>query len=222
MSWPNQFCWSKVGPEAGLNLDQILRWKEFQRSLSGGQFFWGVGGIPSRPNQDAFIQINRTPRVLFCEQLGKARKDYLLPPTVVLWTHYLNQDGREVALPRYAAVTSKGGASRHFAIVCNLESPLRIVDNINFDIGLFGNFRGSANIAFQQPAPIIEANKNGCPRMLYKRGFWADLSPPYFVTLTRCRELVEREKSKICEMMSSGSVDMDQFKTLIEQIKSIR
>ena len=54
MAWPKVFCWSKIGPEAGLTLDQIIRWKELQRSLSGGIFFWGVGGTPSQEKQSAF------------------------------------------------------------------------------------------------------------------------------------------------------------------------
>jgi len=118
MAWPNRFCWSKVGPEAGLTLDQILRWKEFQRSLSDGLFFWGVGGIPNRNKQGTFISSTATPRVLFCEQLAEAKQEYKRPASTLFWTHYLDDKEEEVALPRYAAVTSKGDASTHFAIVC--------------------------------------------------------------------------------------------------------
>src|SRR6266704_209411 len=174
MNWPAAFCWSKIGPEAGFTLDQIIRWKELQRSLSAGRFFWGVGGIPGREKQDAFIRTVDGPKVLFCEQLGEAKAEYKNPSATFLWTHYMDRTGHEIELPRFAAVTSKAGASRHYALVCKLEYPISVRTNISFDIGLFGNFQGSPNIANQQPAPIIEENKSGHPKRLYSRGFWAD------------------------------------------------
>ncbi len=218
MTWPNVFCWSKVGPEAGLTLSQIVRWKEFQRTLTGGIFYWGVGGIPGREKQSAFFASTLAPRVLFSEQLSEAQEDYRSPRATVLWTHYIDTSGREAPLPPYAAVTSKAGTSRHYAVVGRLDAPIRITD-ISFDIGLFSNFLGRPNIANQQPAPIVEANPSGKPRTMYRRGFWADLVKPYFVSLTRGRELTSAENSEIRASMSSDRSSINEFKSLIDQLK---
>ena len=219
MAWPKIFCWSKIGPEAGLTLDQIIRWKEFQRSLSGGVFVWGVGGIPGREKQNAFLKSVRKPRVLFSEQLGKARPDYENPSSTTLWTHFVDDAGIEVELPRYAAVTSKGGVDKHHAIMCYAQDPIVIQEDIGFDIGLFGNFQGSSNIAFQQPAPIVEVNKLGKPKLLYPRGFWADLARQPFVTLSQGRKLSRKEASQIRDLVSSTRASKRQFKQLIDTLK---
>ena len=181
MVWPRAFCFSKIGPEAGLTLEQILRWKEFQRTASDGVFYWGVGSAPSREKQIAFGKLVRKPRVLFCEQLSEARQEIRNPSSTLLWTHYLDEQGTEVELPPFATVTSKGGASNHHAIVCRSNRPIRLRENVNFDVGLFGNFQGNPNIANQQKAPIVEINKSGSSRILYRRGFGADLAKPVFL-----------------------------------------
>lgn len=41
-STPEVFCWSKMGPESGETLDQILRRKEIERVANGGFFAWGL------------------------------------------------------------------------------------------------------------------------------------------------------------------------------------
>jgi hypothetical protein len=221
MTWPNVFCWSKVGPEAGLTLSQIVRWKEFQRALTNGIFYWGVGGIPGREKQSAFFASTQAPRVLFSEQLSEARDDYQNPSSTVLWTHYVDGNGSEAPLPPCAAVTSKAGASRHFAIVGRLDAPIRIAD-VPFDIGLFRNFLGRPNIAYQQPAPIIEVNPSGQPKKLYRRGFWADLAKPCFVSLTRGTELTSAENNEIRALMSSDRTAIDEFKSLIDRLNCAR
>jgi hypothetical protein len=220
MTWPRLFCWSKIGPEAGLNLDQIIRWKEFQRSISGGLFFWGIGGTPSRAKQVDFISNAKSPSVLFSEQLGDAKEEYKNPAATLFWTHYLDESGREVSLPRYAAVTSKGGGEKHFAFVCKADAPIKL-QNINFDIGLFGNYLGSQNIAFQQTSPIVQSNPSGRPKKLYRRGFWAGLVSPHFATLSRCRQLAADEVLKLRRMMSLERTTVDEFKALIDELKSI-
>jgi len=40
---PNNFCWTRMGVEAGEELDRILFRKEYERKLNGGIFTWGIG-----------------------------------------------------------------------------------------------------------------------------------------------------------------------------------
>lgn len=182
--------------------------------------YWGVGSAPSREKQIAFGKLVRKPRVLFCEQLCEARQEYRNPSSTLLWTHYLDEQGTEVEFPPFATVTSKGGASNHHAIVCRSNRPIRLRENVNFDVGLFGNFQGNPNIANQQTAPIVEINKSGSSRILYRRGFWADLAKPNFVTLTRNRRLTRKEAEKIRLMMGSSCTAVGQFKQLIRDLKT--
>jgi hypothetical protein len=174
--------------------------------------------VPSLSKQQAFVKAAGSPRILFSEQLGEARADYKAPASTYLWTHYLDSRGQEVALPRYAAITSKGGGTKHFAIVCKRDLPIQ-PETIHFDIGLFGNFGGSENIAFQQTAPIVEPNPNGRPRKLYSKGFWADLVSPYFATLCRHRQLTLDEAEKIRAAMSAHRTTVEQFKQLLDELK---
>jgi len=220
MSFPEIFCWSKVGPEAGFTLEQIIRWKELQRSLSDGIFFWGIGGVPSREKQEAFIRAVARPKILFSEQIGEARPLFKNPNAVFLWTHYEKQAGREIALPPFSAVMSKAGGPKHYAIVCQANAPISVDITLGFDIGTYGNFLGRPNIAFQQTCPIVQLNKAGHPKCRYDRGFWADLVTPYFVTLSRGRELSRQEFSGIVALINSGTTNIDQFKQFVAKLKS--
>lgn len=219
MGRPKTFVWSKVGPEAGLTLDQILSWKELQRLLSNGIFFWGVGSLPSAQKQHSFLRAVRKPQLLFTEQISKATDENINPASTVLWTHYRDRGGNEVALPRFAAVTSKEGRSRHGAIVARSVEPLALRDRLNFELGDFGNFEGKPNVAFQQSVAIIQKKENGNPRRIYDRGFWVDLVSPYFDELTRSRTLTRAEVRQISASMTETKLSKQRFKQLIDDLK---
>ena len=40
---PKAFCWSKMGAEAGEQLERIIQRKEIERIANRGVFSWGVG-----------------------------------------------------------------------------------------------------------------------------------------------------------------------------------
>ena len=179
----------------------------------------GCGRYPESGKAKCFLKAVRKPRILFSEQIGKARPDYENPETTVLWTRFIDEAGKEAELPRYAAVTSKGGTARHHAIMCYSQAPIVVRDGIKFDIGLFGNFKGSPNIAFQQTTPIVEANGFGNPKKLYSRGFWADLARPPFITLCGGRNLTREENDQIRDFVGSKGTSQKQFKQLIDYLK---
>src|SRR4051794_36992180 len=45
------FCWTRMGTESGMTVDEIVVDKEAQRRQAGGPFLWGIGnrvGLPTR------------------------------------------------------------------------------------------------------------------------------------------------------------------------------
>jgi hypothetical protein len=218
-AWPKAFFWSKIGTEAGLSLDQILRWKDLQRQLTDGVFFWGLGQVPQRERAQTFLKQVPEPKVLFCQQLSRPKQQDANPTTTVLWTHYIGPGGRDAELPPYAAVTSKGtpGKRRHAALVCRRREPIRLSDKIDFDPGLFRNFAG-AQIGDSQISALIEPDANGMARRLYRVGFWAELVSPYFAILTMPRTLNDLEAKTINAAMTE-EMPIEAFKQLIRKLK---
>ncbi|MER8483153.1 hypothetical protein [Mesorhizobium sp. M1322] len=170
-NWPKRFGWSKVGGEAGLTVQQILKWKDLQRQLSDGEFFWGVSQRPRPEKIAALLRSARDPQVLFCEQLTMAKPEDREPTQTILWTHFIDSEGSEKELPLFAAVTSRGGPakSKHVAIRCQSQRPIAFED-ISFDSGMFRNIQGG-RLGSSQITAIIERSPEPFRGTLYPKGF---------------------------------------------------
>ncbi|MBB2674524.1 UNVERIFIED_ORG: hypothetical protein GGE44_004102 [Rhizobium esperanzae] len=172
MKIPHTFLWTRIGPEGGFDLDQILYWKEMQRRLSGGEFWWGIGTAPARHKLDQVLGQKR-PKVLFSVQ--KTQRHGERRPRL-LWTRYIGESGIEKKLPKYALVTSESSPGRtQYAIRATSLSPIQRIKT-DFDTGLYRHLRGKSDLG-QTVTAVLERDPVGVAGgPYYDYGFAADLA----------------------------------------------
>lgn len=190
-SWapPEAFCWSKMGPEAGEGLGAILQRKEWERQAGRGQFFWGIGNSLGDAVHLLAERV-QAPQVLFSSIRGRPRSSDVKPEAVRLWMTYLDTQGKEVALPWYAWVTSRAGhdmrTSPHYALVCKSSRELQLEANgpeLQFD--RLRNLTTGRKLGFSQVTAVVENLASGTHEtgLLYPVALRANLAEPFYVRL---------------------------------------
>jgi hypothetical protein len=221
MQLPEALVWSKVGPEAGLTVDAILRWKELQRQLGDGLFFWGIG---TSIKSGKVAQVHRRcghASVLFSIQPSAAKASDQNPSAICLWSHFIDGVGREQPVPNGACVTSKAGngKSKHYALICKTSTPLRIRRDIDFDVGAYKNLDGGA-IGNSQVTAVIEKCEPPKKVRAYPIGFMASLDQPYVATLTKPKLLTQSQAAQQRALMNSGNINIEQFGAFLSDLRA--
>jgi hypothetical protein len=191
MSFPEAFCWTKFGTEAGELPLSIFERKELERRRNGGVFLWGIGQSigPSLPE---LLRLTSTPEVLFSPIKTPAAARDVSPAQIVLWCDATGYDGREFRLPGYSVVTSRTDPARprswHHALVCEAGSPIPHADGENGCLAFsdLRNLRSGAPLGASQVTAVVrrvlaaEPGRAGYPVVVRAR-----LVYPYLVRLTR-------------------------------------
>lgn len=122
---PQVFCWTKMGAEAGLGLEAILRRKELERLSGDGVFAWGIGNSVGpavrRARELGFECLD----ILFTRMKSAPKAIDVSPSILVVWTAYEDERGNPIPLPRHMLVTSRGNTTEreglkrvHYALLC--------------------------------------------------------------------------------------------------------
>lgn len=213
---PQVFVWSRIGPEGGFTLEQIIYWKEMQRSTGNGIFWWGVGNAPAKEKVRAVLQQPR-PIVLFSVQKKQEHGDRRQR---ILWTTYIDTDGTERELGENVHVTSESIPERpQKAIVAKSQNPIRIESGIGFDLGLVRHYGGKKRIG-QSVTSVLEKDPKGSPTgELYDQGFKCTLINIF--ELKGYRKLDERVARDLDHLVSRRP-SVDEFKHVMKQIRDTR
>ncbi len=134
---PDAFCWTRFGAEAGELFDAILARKERERVANDGVFYWGIGNSVA-PAIAELLRRAHLPEVLFSPIRGRPRAADIAPPSVVAWTAAETLDGARFPLPSTVRVTSRE-ARAHYALVCELDTPLTLADHGTVHFGAMRN-----------------------------------------------------------------------------------
>jgi hypothetical protein len=226
--FPSEFVWTKMQAEAGQSLEEIVHRKELERLAGGGLFFWGVGNALGN-NLTRLVARDPAPTVLFSIMKGKARRADLSPTGVLVWNSYVDSGGRLQPLPSHALVLSRAATAlsekrRHYALVCESASSLRLERLGGLNSGHFRNLGSSAaSVGSSQVTAVIEhvvSDYGGVVREEdgselgrplgphYDVNMLAHLAKPYFVRLARPRLIADDARSRLANVRSSGLTPM--------------
>ena len=190
MALPDYFVWTRYGTESGEAAESILARKERERQLADGLFLWGIGNsvAPSVRKLLAHLK-GRDPSVLFSPMLAAPREVDVAPAEVIAWGCARGIDEREWDMPAGTLVTSRAGAgaakkSRHYALVCRRDEPLRVdTEGARFAIDDLTNFASGNRVGHSQVTSVVHrvGRSSGGP---YMAAVLATLVYPYVVELT--------------------------------------
>lgn len=189
------FVWSRMQSEAGQGLEAILARKEAER-LAGGTFWWGIGNSLGKAARIAAVEAGGELPVLFSVMRSKPKAVDLAPDVTLLWTAYLDHDGKERPLPSHVVVTSRGGARDvHYALVCRSETPLVLGEHGAMDPRRWRTLAGKAPGASQVTALLTGDHLTAVEGGDYRSGFRAVLVAPWAVWLATPRILTDVDRS---------------------------
>jgi len=178
---PETFLWTRIGPEGGFSLPQIIYWKEIQRAVGNGTFWWGIGTAPAKEKVRVAIG-EKCPTVLFSVQKTQKHRGRG-SRSRILWTKYVDENGRERGLEENVYITSESLTGRsHHAIKAQSLKPLETKKGIGFDLGLFQHYHGKKRIG-QAVTSVLQRDLNGVVSgEIYDEGFQATLLGIYELT----------------------------------------
>lgn len=190
MPLPDYFVWTRYGTESGEAIEAILARKEQERRASGGIFLWGIGNsvAPSVRKLLAHLK-DRDPCVVFSPMLAPPRAVDVAPAEVVVWESARGIDEQEWEMPAGTLVTSRGGAagvskSRHYALVCQRNEPLRVNDSGDrFAIADLANFASGNPVGHSQVTAVVHRTGRSTDGP-YVAAVIATLAYPYVVELS--------------------------------------
>jgi hypothetical protein len=131
------FCLTKFGPEAGETTQKILARKDLERRAGVGahknEFWWGVGEKGTAQSTQTLISRHGGNTVLFSAIKDQTPPNKGSTTDALVWRKYRMLGGDILQdIPKHVLITSaaltKGGTTRtkHFALVCNSNVPLKI------------------------------------------------------------------------------------------------
>jgi hypothetical protein len=214
--------------EAGQSLEEIVHRKELERLAGGGLFFWGVGnGLGS--NLTRLLARDPAPSILFSIMKGKPRRADVNPSGVLVWASYVDSGGRLQPLPRTALVLSRAATTlsekrRHYALVCESSTPLRLERLGALNSAHFRNLGSSApSVGSSQVTAVIEhvaSDYSGVVRgeggielgrplgAQYDVNLVAQMAKPYFVRLAQPKLISADMRLRLGSIRSSGLTAM--------------
>lgn len=179
---PEAFCWTRFGAEAGELFDAILARKERERAANDGVFYWGIGNSVAPAIAELLLR-EHLPEVLFSPIRGRPRAVDVAPARIVAWTAAETLDGVRFLLPRTVQVTSRE-ARAHYALVCELDTPLTLADHGAVHFGAMRNLVSGRALGASQVTAVVRRGEHGAKRgTRYQVALRARLAKPYFVRL---------------------------------------
>ena len=193
---PEVFCWTKMGPDSGQALEDVIRRKDMEREAGNGHFWWGVGESKGRRIDELLGRNAGRAKVVFSQQKSCGKRADTHPETVLLWRSYIDSDGTERPIPKHVILLSKE-TSRYYALVCKSEAPLRLSSNQCLYLGNYRNLGSGKSPGDSQVTEVIKKVRSGSKDRCYPVSMMADLVAPYFVELKNERPLRMKEYEKI-------------------------
>lgn len=155
---PEAFVWSRMGVEAGEELERIVRRKERERNAAGGTFLWGIGSSVGKA-VTSLLGMTSTPEVIFSPILGAPRAVDSAPEATARWLAGVGLDGRQVRLPDAAVVTSRWDPARpqtpRYALVCSSDAPLALEDLGELSFEALTNLASGAPVGASQVTAVV-------------------------------------------------------------------
>ncbi|RAR66126.1 hypothetical protein C7401_103433 [Paraburkholderia unamae] len=224
---PPTFCWSRIGPDAGVDLPTLILRKEWERRQGGGRFLWGIGQSLGSSAQVAALRTGSL-LALFSPAASRPRAAVKRAgrADVVVWNAWIDASGQVRQLPQHVFVTSSAtlpsGAARehHYALVC--VSPTEL--SIGSSLRLHPERLRSVNTG-KAPSPSQGTVVVDCVERAAQAGgkshalvFTAELEAPYFVRLTQPTLVKARDLAAIHEASRMG--DFETWATLTKRVRS--
>lgn len=192
MPLPEMFCWTRMGSEAGEDIDHILARKERERAQNEGVFLWGIGNAVG-PSLRELIRIKPVPEIIFSLIRSAPRQIDVAPPSVVRWLAGEALDGTRYKLSASLVVTSREkavvGGGTHYALVCRSANPLEI--DTSGDIVILRRLRNiltGRHVGASQVTAIVRQGESECEcnSASYRAVLRAHLVFPYLIHLREC------------------------------------
>ncbi len=214
---PRFVCWTKMQAEAGQNLSDIFRRKEYERKAGNGIFFWGIG------NPLDFSRLGSSDRVdiVFSTMLSAPKLEDKDPESVLVWRKYIAPTGREVDLPPHVllmsrATTKLGPKKRHYALVCYSDQELKLLDDGEFNPSDYRNAGpNGGKVGFSQVTSLLEKTSETQTQSRYRINFRAELRRPFLVRLCDPVLLEPEDRRRVDDHRGSESATWLLFATQI-------
>ncbi|RWY79144.1 hypothetical protein EHI46_00165 [Rhizobium leguminosarum] len=214
---PRFMCWTKMQAEAGQNLSDIFRRKEYERRAGNGVFFWGIGN----PLDFSKLQSNDRVDLVFSTMLSAPKREDRDPESVLVWRKYLNAAGEEVELPPQVllmsrATTKLGPKKRHYALVCHSDKELILGDEGEFDPTVYRNAGpNGGKVGFSQVTSLLERTSQSPTPSRYRANFGAQLLRPFIVKLCDPVLLEPEDRRRVDDHRAGESSTWLRFTTQI-------
>jgi hypothetical protein len=214
---PRFVCWTKMQAEAGQNLSDIFRRKEYERKAGIGVFFWGIG------NPLDFSKLGSSDRVdlVFSTMLSAPKLEDKNPESVLVWRKYLAASGRELDLPPHVllmsrATTKLGPKKRHYALVCFSDRELTLSDEGEFDPSVYRNAGpNGGKVGFSQVTSLLEKTSETRTPSRYRVNFRAELRRPFLVRLCDPVLLEPEDRRRVDDHRAGETATWLRFATQI-------
>jgi uncharacterized protein (DUF1697 family) len=212
--------------EAGQQLEDIVRRKEWERLANDGTFCWGVGNAPNRCTPELArdrVEVD----ALFSIMKSRPKIVDVAPSAVVIWRKFVDFDGRERAIPKGSLVTSRGDFQTrlkrsHFALFCRTESPLVLGDFGSFDptayrnVGEIGGAIGPSQVTALLRRTAQERSDSTSYRINLKAkmfgSYWAKLTDPIPMD-------IDKQQALSCFAANRSSATVDGWADLVQQLR---
>lgn len=187
----NFTIWTRMQAEAGQALHAIVARKELERQAGHGIFYWGVGSAPSRLIP-GLAKTGVEVSILFSVMRSRPKPRDVAPASVLVWRAYIDPHGDERPLPPNVLITSRGGVgkSKHYALSCRSDEPLRLAQGVEFNPGRYRNAgQGGRPIGASQVTSLLEPAEVETTASPYEIAMSALATHGYWVRLTDPKEL---------------------------------
>lgn len=197
MPLPSLFCWTRFGVEAGESIGAILARKDAERAANDGVFYWGIGNSVAPAMLDLTREV-QCPEVLFSPIKSRPRAVDVSPPSTVVWTRAEGLDGSVRDLPPSVRVTSRGGRSSHYALVCCASEPLELADHGSVRFDELVNLQSGRPLGASQVTAVVQrlqrqASVEPPAGAEYVVALRAQLVAPFFVRLRQPETAISRQ-----------------------------
>jgi hypothetical protein len=187
MPLPREFCWTRIGVEAGQSLQSIFHRKNQERAANGGLFFWGIGSAIG-PSLLGLLRRCPQPELVFSPIKSAAKVADVNPESVVAWTQAESFEGNSYALPRQTLITSRLSLTHpkrvHYALVCTSDTALIPADLGTVDIGDLENLLTGRPIGASQVTAVVRYSGPGVrPTRAYSTVLKVKLQAPFLLRL---------------------------------------
>ncbi|SDC45388.1 hypothetical protein [Paraburkholderia lycopersici] len=225
---PPTFCWSRIGPEAGVDLPTLVLRKEWERRQGGGRFLWGISQSLGSSAQVAALRTGSL-LALFSPAATRpraAQDKRGKRAEVLVWNAWIDASGQVRQLPQHVFVTSgarlPSGAARehHYALVCVSPAELSVGSSLRVYPERLRSVATAKPPGRSQRTAVVD-----CVERASEAGgkshplvFTAELEAPYFVRLTQPTLVRARDLAAIHEASRLG--DFDAYADLTKRVRN--